>query len=62
MTQRRPQHPSGRPIRRPHVGVSSIWRIPGSGPVTPGLQREEPTNAIGFMADLVRPFPQDDDE
>jgi hypothetical protein len=62
MTDRRPQHPSGRPIHQPKIGVRSIWRIPDTGPVTPGLQRQETANAIGFMADLVRPFPPDDDE
>jgi hypothetical protein len=60
MSDRRPQHLSGRPIRYPKIGVRSIWRIPDSGPVTPKLQPQEATaNPIGFHAEICV---RDDDE
>jgi hypothetical protein len=53
MTDRRPQHPSGKPIRYPKIGVRSIWRIPDTGPVTPGLQKKEGAYAVGFTARIL---------
>lgn len=44
----RPEHPSGRPIRRePHKRLS-IPRPPPYEPLTPGLRRASLANAIGF--------------
>lgn len=59
MSEKRPQHPSGRPINRPKYGIKSIWRIPDVGPVTPGLQKKEGAYAVGFTARLCA---EDDDE
>jgi hypothetical protein len=52
------EHPSGKPIRRPKVGVRSIWRIPDKGSVIPRLQERNSINAIGFTAKICA----DDDE
>jgi hypothetical protein len=60
MSDRRPQHPSGRPIRHRKIGVRSIWRIPDTGPVTPGLQQKEGAYAVGFTARIGAD--EDDDE
>jgi hypothetical protein len=46
--KRRPEHPSGRPIRRDEYRRLPIMRIPSDGPVTPSLRRRELTSAIGF--------------
>jgi len=42
-----------KPIRRPQVGVRSIWRIPDDGPVIPRLQKREGAMAIGFTARIA---------
>lgn len=59
MSEKRPQHPSGRPISRPKCGIRSIWRIPDEGPVTPGLQKKEGAYAVGFTARIC---PEDDED
>jgi hypothetical protein len=46
----RPRHPSEKPVRYPKIGVCSIWRVPGDGPVIPRLQKPEGVHAIGFTA------------
>jgi hypothetical protein len=59
-TPMRPQHPSGKPIRSPKIGIRSIWRIPDKGSVLPRLQAEErQISAIGFTAEILA---RDDDE
>lgn len=55
----RPQHPSGKPIRKPVWGVKSIWRIPDRGSVIPRLQMPATANAIGFTARICS---EDDDD
>jgi hypothetical protein len=47
-----------KPIRRPKVGVRSLWRVPDEGPIIPRLQKKEGIQAIGFTAKLT----SDDDE
>jgi hypothetical protein len=37
-----------------------IWRVPDRGPVTPGLQKEHNTQAIGFLANICRDDEQDE--
>ena len=51
MTHRN-KHPSGRPIRNRLV-KDSPYRSPPREPLTPGLRRNEPTEAIGFTCDLL---------
>lgn len=59
MTERRPQHPSGKPIRQSRYGVTSRYRIPDDGPVTPRLRPKDGlANPIGFNAEIVS---RDDD-
>ena len=47
---KRPQHPSGRPIKEQKQGVKSIWRVPEDGYVIPRLRDKGSINAIGFTA------------
>lgn len=56
--ERKP-HPSGRPIRKQNIRALGFNRRPYDEPLTPGLRREEKTNAIGFTARIVS---EDDDE
>ena len=51
MIDRKP-HPSGRPIRKEFVKRLSFSRVPYNEPLTPGLRKPQPTNAIGFTAEL----------
>lgn len=53
------KHPSGRPIRHDKCKGRPIWRVPDSGPVTPGLRRKELQPAIGFT---VGNYHSQDDE
>lgn len=55
----RPQHPSGRPIRRNQVKGLGFTRRPFDGPLSPGLQKERQTYAVGFTARIAA---EDDDE
>lgn len=55
------RHPSGRPIRESKRGVVSRPRFIESEPLTPGLRKEEGTEAIGFLVDIL-PGDQTDDE
>jgi hypothetical protein len=50
---RRPQHPSGRPIREPIVKRLGFTRRPFDEPLSPGLQRHRNISAIGFTANLT---------
>lgn len=59
MAERRPQHPSGRPIRKGQYGVRSISRIPDDGPLTPRLRLNGLANPIGFRAEICS---RDEDE
>jgi hypothetical protein len=54
MTDRRPQHPSGKPIRKDQYGVTSKFRVPEDGALTPRLRPKDATaNPIGFRAEIV---------
>ncbi len=45
----RPQHPSGRPIRRRDAKEPGHWRVPDDGYVTPRLRREcRDLSLVGF--------------
>lgn len=57
----RPQHPSGRPIRRPRYVNLPIRRVPFDGPLTPGLRTDFNTTAIGFHVDQPEDGFDDDD-
>lgn len=46
------KHPSGKPINRQTKKLLGFIRIPYSEPLTPGLRKSQPTNAIGFTAVL----------
>jgi hypothetical protein len=47
----RPQHPSGRPVRKEAKPVGSgRWNIPNKGSVLPRLQEQSKVSAIGFIA------------
>lgn len=46
-------HPSGKPTRQPKCGVTSRPRVPFDGPLSPGLQRNGFTEAVGFTANLA---------
>lgn len=59
MPERKP-HPSGRPIIRHPVKMLGLTRRPFDGPLTPGLQRDRQTYAVGFTARI--PAADDDDE
>lgn len=52
----RPQHPSGRPIRRERTVGRRRWNIPDDEPQTPRLQKKQGKDAMGFVHD----FPVDD--
>lgn len=54
----RPKHPSGRPVPRDAYRRLPILRVPGEGPLTPGLRRRELASAIGFRIERA----SDDDE
>lgn len=54
----RPKHPSGRPVKRDAYCRLPILRIPGEGPLTPGLRRRDLASAIGFRIERD----SDDDE
>lgn len=57
MTSKRPQHPSGRPIRYERPKRLGFTRVPDDEPLTPGLRkRRYDTNAIGFTARLNDEF------
>jgi hypothetical protein len=53
MQHRRPQHPSGRPIRHRSVKSLGFIRRPYDEPLTPGMQRRQAASAIGFTARLT---------
>jgi hypothetical protein len=55
---RRPKHPSGRPIRRDPYVKLSILRVPLDSAITPRLRNGALKDAIGFHAAVKR----DDDE
>jgi hypothetical protein len=58
---KRPQHPSGRPVRKTDVRQLGFTRRPSEEPLTPGLRLQaNSTNAIGFTADLVNDYRDDD--
>lgn len=59
MSERRPGHPSGRPIRKDGRRALGFTRRPFDEPLTPGLRKSAPANAIGFRAEIVS---RDDDE
>lgn len=59
MAERRPSHPSGRPIRRNDVKTLGFTRRPFDGPLPPGLQKDRQTYAVGFTARIAM---TDDDE
>jgi hypothetical protein len=46
--------PKPRPIRRTAFGITSRTNVPYDQPLTPGLRKQTPANAIGFTADLTR--------
>lgn len=46
------RHPSGKPIAAPKYGVVNRPRCPFEGPLSPGLQRNGFTEAVGFTANL----------
>jgi len=48
----KPRHPSERPIRRNVEKGMGYTRAPHDQPLTPGLRREAPVSAIGFLARL----------
>jgi hypothetical protein len=53
MTEQRARHPSGKPIRQPKYGVTSRYRVPDDGPVTPRLRPKDGlSNPIGFRAEI----------
>lgn len=52
MTDRKP-HPSGRPIRKQDKRMLGFNRRPYDEPLTPGLRKQEPANAIGFTAKIT---------
>lgn len=54
---RRPKHPSGRPVRRDPYVKLSILRVPLDSAVTPRLRSGALKDAIGFPLSK-----QDDDE
>lgn len=54
MFERRPDHPSGRPIRKPGLRLLGFTRRPPDEPLTPGLRKAGgQTNAIGFRANIT---------
>ena len=55
------QHPSGRPVVREKRGTISRTNIPHHEPLTPGLQRGDLQEAIGFTANLIS-NDEDDEE
>lgn len=59
MSDNRREHPSGRPVRRRDVKMLGFTRRPQDEPLTPGLRKQPPANAIGFHTDIVS---RDDDE
>lgn len=48
MSNQRPQHPSGKPVRNKRVVGKSWTNIPATEPLTPGLRVSVKTEAIGF--------------
>ena len=55
-TNKRPPHPSGKPIRYSEYKRLPITRVPFNGPLTPDLRQQYQTNAIGFTAKLSEEF------
>jgi len=53
-------HPSGRPVTKEKRGTVSRANIPDDEPLTPGLRRLEPQDAVGFIHDFTSL--DDDDE
>lgn len=49
MNPKRPQHPSGRPIRRDEFKRPPYPRVPCDEPLTPRLRQPWPLDAIGFV-------------
>lgn len=58
----RARHPSGRPFRRAPVCRLSIVRAPRDEPLTPGLRRDQPEDAIGFLVPHLSGRDDEDDE
>lgn len=42
-----------KPVHRPRYGIISQPNVPYAEPLTPGLRRHPPANAIGFTAKLA---------
>lgn len=47
--------PMNRPIRSQQITRLGFARRPPDEPLTPGLRRQQPANAIGFTASIVTP-------
>lgn len=45
---------NSRPINKSQAGPTTIYRVPTTGFLSPGLQRDRNTTAIGFTASLCR--------
>lgn len=45
--------PKPKPIRRSALGITSRTNVPYDEPLTPGLRRPPPVNAIGFTTDTI---------
>lgn len=57
------QHPSGRPVVRGALKSYPTPRFPHDEPLTPGLRRPDPAQAIGFTVDFLPGYdPEDDDD